>query len=433
MTDIDLLETIYRTVSETERTEGDTLSDAIRDGYRSSFQKAPAIDRKILKQMNKLPEIGCLGIPPEPTIDDLTPEKFSEIGEVAIGETSAFLQISEDACSRWIDQDSQSKGLQILHIGELGQIPQQIIEKFVRTFPNSSIDRISSAAGFLARHLFLIYLPDSVLLEKPIMVHIKPSGKTNYFPVVLWFYAGKRSSACVAAKISNDNQPSSSCLIPSEIRYIVDEGGSVKFLEIQDLDKKCVSFPYHEYSLAERAYMESFICENGAVFSKRTMVVNLDGPQSEANLTGLYKPAGNQNLLFDTIQNHRASFSKSDLEFKGVLSGHSETLWKGNIYVQKGTKGVDGYQRNENILMEATARAESIPGLEILTDDVKCSHGVTLSSIDKDQLFYMKSRGIHEENAVQLISDGFLQSATSRINDIELKNLAENCLNINNK
>ena len=87
----------------------------------------------------------------------------------------------------------------------------------------------------------------------------------------------------------------------------------------------------------------------------------------------------------------------------------------------KGSRGADGYQLSNTLLLNPSAHAESIPGLEISTDDVKCSHGVTMSNVDKDQLFYLQTRGIGDIEGKKLIVDGFIRSAISRIKSVELQ------------
>jgi Fe-S cluster assembly protein SufD len=93
------------------------------------------------------------------------------------------------------------------------------------------------------------------------------------------------------------------------------------------------------------------------------------------------------------------------------------------IYVDKKALRTDGYQANHNLILSKTARIDAIPGLEILTDDVRCSHGVTITNIDEDQLFYLKSRGISEPNGVELIVSGFIQKALDRISSEVLKQM----------
>ena len=124
-----------------------------------------------------------------------------------------------------------------------------------------------------------------------------------------------------------------------------------------------------------------------------------------------------------TRQLHRQSNTFSDLLYKGVMGKDSFTSWKGNIIVEQGTRGANGYQANKNLIIDESAKLETIPCLEIKTDDVKCSHGVTVGNIDEDHLFYLQSRGMGKEEARQLIIAGFLESIRTRISNENLRDL----------
>jgi Fe-S cluster assembly protein SufD len=143
----------------------------------------------------------------------------------------------------------------------------------------------------------------------------------------------------------------------------------------------------------------------------------LIGEGGSANITGVYNPKNGQRFYYDTQQNHNASYTESDLLYKGVLGKKAYSSWKGNILISQNTRGTNGYQSNDNLMIDPFSEAESIPGLEIMTDDVRCSHGVTMSNIDKNQMFYLQSRGINKEDAEKLIVDGFLSSAVKRMAD----------------
>jgi len=113
----------------------------------------------------------------------------------------------------------------------------------------------------------------------------------------------------------------------------------------------------------------------------------------------------------------------SDLLYRGVVDGESQSRWQGMIYVDKQAVRTDGYQANHNLILSKTAKIDSIPGLEILTDDVRCSHGVTITNIDADQLFYLKSRGIQDQTGTTLIVSGFIQKALDRIKSDAIQQL----------
>jgi Fe-S cluster assembly protein SufD len=177
--------------------------------------------------------------------------------------------------------------------------------------------------------------------------------------------------------------------------------------------------------LQEDASLNYLLIEQGGELVKRNLSIQLEGQEAAAELTGLYNLSGKQKIIFDTYQNHLASNTKSNLLFKGVMDEGSYSLWKGNVFVAKNTQGVDGYQMNNNLLINHSAQAESIPGLEIMADDVRCSHGVTISDIDHEQLFYLKSRGIGEIAGKKLIVDGFTRDALRRIRSDEIREYAK--------
>jgi Fe-S cluster assembly protein SufD len=120
-------------------------------------------------------------------------------------------------------------------------------------------------------------------------------------------------------------------------------------------------------------------------------------------------------LDHDTQQNHLAPHTTSDLLFKGALVGESQSVWQGMIYVAKNATKTDGYQTNRNLILDRRAKADSIPGLEILTDDVRCSHGATVGKIDQEQVYYLESRGLQRTEAERLIVEGFFDPIMQRI------------------
>ena len=97
---------------------------------------------------------------------------------------------------------------------------------------------------------------------------------------------------------------------------------------------------------------------------------------------------GKQHLSYHTLQHHQVPHCTSDLLYKGALQGQSRLVWRGMIQVDRDAQKTDGYQRDDNLILSEAARADSIPGLEILADDVKCSHGATVGRVDDEQVFY---------------------------------------------
>jgi Fe-S cluster assembly protein SufD len=132
-------------------------------------------------------------------------------------------------------------------------------------------------------------------------------------------------------------------------------------------------------------------------------------------MSGFFFTDHDQHLDHDTQQNHLAPNTTSDLLFKGALLGESRSVWQGMIYVAPGAMKTDGYQANRNLVLSSKARADSIPGLEILADDVRCTHGATVGKIDPDLVFYLRSRGIPKADAERLVVEGFFDPIMQRI------------------
>jgi Fe-S cluster assembly protein SufD len=143
--------------------------------------------------------------------------------------------------------------------------------------------------------------------------------------------------------------------------------------------------------------------------------VAMTGPDAEVQVNGVMFTEGRQHLSYATHQHHQAPYCKSDLLYKTALQDQSRTVWRGMIRVDKVAQRTDAYQRNDNLMLSRDARADSIPGLEIEADDVRCTHGSTSGRVDEQQLFYAMTRGYTRREAVRMIVAGFFQQVFDRI------------------
>ncbi len=156
----------------------------------------------------------------------------------------------------------------------------------------------------------------------------------------------------------------------------------------------------------------------GALGSRLSQVaqdVALAGRGADAQVNGVMFTEGRQQLVYNTLQHHEAPSCKSDLLYKGALQDRSRLVWRGMIKVDKAAQKTDGYQRNDNLMLSNEARADSIPGLEIEADDVRCTHGATSGRVDAEQIFYAQARGLSADEAARLVVAGFFQQVFDRI------------------
>ncbi|MBI4129898.1 SufD family Fe-S cluster assembly protein [Candidatus Roizmanbacteria bacterium] len=149
--------------------------------------------------------------------------------------------------------------------------------------------------------------------------------------------------------------------------------------------------------------------------------IELIGEGAEANIVGIFIGRGNEVFTIHTIQHHKAPNTISDLLIKSVLRDKSKLYYDGLIRIDKKAQKSNAYQRNENLLMSGDAHVESKPELEILANDVRCTHGATMGMVDEEEIFYLMSRGINRKEAEQIIIEGFLQGVLDRIEDKKKK------------
>ena len=185
--------------------------------------------------------------------------------------------------------------------------------------------------------------------------------------------------------------------------------------EVQDLGLKTVCVRRKKTIVKESGDFHWNVCELGCAETCDSLDVEMKGKDSSAIVYGLYFPAGEQKMRMLTRQDHMVPHTYSNLHYKGALTDNASARWEGMVYVDPEAGQADGYQKNETLMLSDTAKIFAKPGLEIITDDVKCSHGTTITNIDDDQIFYLTSRGIPEREAEKLVIRGFFDTILNLI------------------
>jgi Fe-S cluster assembly protein SufD len=199
------------------------------------------------------------------------------------------------------------------------------------------------------------------------------------------------------------------------IELIVEPSASLRYVNLQNWGHEVWHFAHQKAHVAREGRLQWTIGALGAKLAKVNQHVAMTGPDAEVQVNGVMFTAGRQHLSYNTHQHHQAPYCKSDLLYKAALQDHSRTVWRGMIKVDRGAQRTDGYQRNDNLMLSRDARADSIPGLEIEADDVRCTHGSTSGRVDDMQLFYAMTRGFTRREAVRMIVAGFFQQVFDRI------------------
>lgn len=177
----------------------------------------------------------------------------------------------------------------------------------------------------------------------------------------------------------------------------------------------------HEYAVKKNTSLTLVMTAIASKMIDATVVVRLTGAGAQATIIGIVAATTGADIKINTLQKHEARATVSNLLVKSVLAGSARCMVEGGIRVEKKAQKTDAYQRNENLLLSADAYAESKPSLEILANDVRCTHGATVGPISEEDVWYLGTRGIDRGQAQRLIVEGFLAHALERVSDESVK------------
>jgi Fe-S cluster assembly protein SufD len=199
------------------------------------------------------------------------------------------------------------------------------------------------------------------------------------------------------------------------IELLVGDNANLIYAGLQDFGKNVWQFNHERGRVGRDGKLDWVTSIMGTRLTKAFQTLELDQPGSWGRMSGIFFTNGRQHLDMDTEQNHNAADTTSDLLYKGALREKSRVVWQGMIKARPGSQRIDGFQANRNLMLDKTARADSIPGLEIEADDVRCTHASAIGKLDEEEIFYLMSRGIPRRVAVEMSVQGFFDPLMRRI------------------
>lgn len=289
-----------------------------------------------------------------------------------------------------------------------------LLEKIMGKVVSAKEGKFAALATALADNGIVLYVPAGVTIDQPLHSLIWGPGEhlAHISHVMLWMEPGAKVTYVHEYASPTENKPAFHAGL---VEIHVGDNANLRFVELQSWGEHIWNFTHERSEVGQDGQLDWIFGAIGGNVTKNFAEIDLNGRGSLGRMSGFYFTDGKQHLDYDSQQNHRAPNTTSDLLFKGALIDSSRVVWQGMIYVAPGAMKTDGYQANRNLVLSREARADSIPGLEILADDVRCTHGATVGKIDADQVFYLRSRGIPEVDAERLIVSGFFDPIMQRI------------------
>jgi len=206
----------------------------------------------------------------------------------------------------------------------------------------------------------------------------------------------------------------------------IDENASLNHIRIQEEDVSCCHTATTNYILKNDARLNTTSFSSGAKLFRHDIKLNFAGDSGEAVFNGLCLTKDHQHHDQHVIVDHQQNFCRSRQLFKYILAEKSSGVFNGKVVVRKNTKQTDADQSNRNLLLSPSAMMNANPQLEILADDVKCSHGSTTGELDDEALFYLQTRGIDSETAKSLLIYGFANEIIERVKPKSVQDYIQN-------
>jgi Fe-S cluster assembly protein SufD len=314
-----------------------------------------------------------------------------------------------------LDETLAAQGVVFCDLETAERAHPELLQRILGQVVRVDEGKFAALAGALARQGVFVYVPRGVSVEAPLhSVLWGPGAGQAYFSHLL-VYVEDGASLTYVHEAASPSESSGQTFHAGIVEIHVGQGANLRFVELQSWGEHVYNFS-HERAVVERdGNLDWIFGAIGSHLTKNFSDLDLRGQGAVGRMSGFYFTDGDQHLDHDTQQNHLAPHTSSDLLFKGALKDRSHSVWQGMIYVAPGAQKTDGYQANRNLVLSSQARADSIPGLEILADDVRCTHGATVGKIDPEQVFYLRSRGMPIGDAERVIVEGFFDPIMQRI------------------
>lgn len=323
--------------------------------------------------------------------------------------------ITPSGVEKYLDRNLVERGVVFADLRTVARENPELIEKLLTRVDHKKHGKFFALAGSFAKNGVVLYVPKGVQVEEPLQSFYWAPGEEVVHSSHVLVYLEDGASATLVHESSSPSGEKGINLHLGLMEIYVGPGSVLKFVELQSWGENVWNFTRENVEVDRDGNIDWIFGALGSLVTKNFSDLNLVGQGSSGKISGFYFANQNQHLDHDTQQNHLAPNTTSDLLFKGALTGQSRSVWQGMIYVAPMASKTDGYQANRNLILSENARADSNPGLEILTDDVRCTHGATIGKIDKDQVFYLQSRGMTREAAERLIVEGFYDPIMQRI------------------
>jgi len=337
--------------------------------------------------------------------------------QVNSNQLSAFIVEQDGEISSHSIENLLSLGITIESITEAAARDDQRVSKHLYELVSSNSGKFEAQNSALWQGGVFIHIPRGVVVKEPIYLlrKLADGGITSYLRLLI--VAEENSEFTIIDDYVGGAEPDSGEMSYSNIAVEIFGGANshLRYVSLQNLNNGSRSYLTHRARIDRDATMLTVPMMFGGSECKQNFGILLAGNGARSNIIGLQMAQGYQNFDTHTLHHHTANNTFSDIDLKVVLKDKANSAYTGLIRIDESAAGCEAYQTNRNLLLNYGCKAQTIPELEILNEDVSCSHGATVGPVDQESIFYLKCRGIEEDEAVRMLVAGFVDSTMTML------------------
>jgi len=314
------------------------------------------------------------------------------------------------------------KGVRLITLGEALEKEPALVANYLAASNKPEEPALFEMNTALMTEGAVLMLEPEIELETPVHLFFLTTDEAAQSAMHLrnLIVAGKGSTATIFETYLGTGKTEYWTNVVTEV--VIDEDAHLRHYKLQNEGEAAYHIAMTVAKIGDRATYDSFALSLGSILSRNEIQAFLDGSGIDCRLNGVNLARGHQHMDTTTVIDHAKPGSNCNETYRGVVDNHAETVFQGKIIVRQNSQKTSAHQLNRNLLLSDEAQAKTKPELRIHADDVQCSHGATISELDEQALFYLRSRGIAEDVARSLLTEAFV---VEMIDEIEIASIRE--------
>lgn len=319
---------------------------------------------------------------------------------------------------RFVDPELRRRGLVVAPLDEAVQeLPELVQRHFMTRAILPEQGKFQALHGAAWDVGTLIYVPPGLELPAPVQVVTwMEEDRLTLFPHVLVVLDRHARATVVETQVSAEPAGGLAPLVAGAVEVVAGPGSRVDYVSLQTWDHRVTAFISRRAVLEADSQVEWIVGEFGCGLARGEFESELEGQGSSSHTVLVFFADGSQHMDLLNAMNHRARHTESDIVARGVLAGHARGIYRAVTHIHSGARDSGAFQRGNILVLSPKARADANPSVVVQESEVRrAGHAATVGQVDREQLFYLMSRGIPEKVAIGLIVEGFLQPVLDRI------------------